>query len=343
VTTGSPSTLRTARTSFASLVVGQHASVRVSDGPFDLELVLPEPRAGGPLVDPVMRGCWRRTAPAARNTAYAFLMTFFLADVDDGESFLRSAAFTTADAVVPGGLIVWGDFLAHELFHFWNGQRIRGAEPRTGWRWLAEGFTEYYANVTLAREGLIPADMFLKKAERHLGNYLYFATAPQRPRMSLVEAGTNTTTNRFGVYDGGWSVAFCLDGLIRALRRSRVARRLHARSGRGRRTAPAAGGRPRRAGRRSRRRDPQQFVATAGNGVLPVRDCLARGPGGSVQGYAAKVSLLGSWRPGSAVAQACALRAACGAIAKVTRGTSILISKPPRRGFSTRCSTAWSR
>jgi predicted metalloprotease with PDZ domain len=80
---------------------------------------------------------------------------------------------------------------------------------------MAEGFTEYYANVTLAREGLIPADLFLKKAERHLGNYLYFMTAPAFTRMSLVEAGRNTGVNRFGVYDGGWAVAFCLDGLIR--------------------------------------------------------------------------------------------------------------------------------
>jgi predicted metalloprotease with PDZ domain len=142
-------------------------------------------------------------------------MTFFFAQAEDGEAFTRSAAFTSADSVIPEGRIVWGNFLAHELFHFWNGQRIRGAGPRTTWRWMAEGFTEYYANVTLAREGLISSELFLKKAERHMGSYLYFMTAPAFPRMSLAEAGMDTGVNRFGVYDGGWAVAFCLDGLIR--------------------------------------------------------------------------------------------------------------------------------
>lgn len=200
-----------------SFVVGRHASVRVMTDSFDLELALPGAvQDAAPLVEPALRrvvAAYLRLFSDTLSTRY--LMTFFLAQAEDGEAFTRSAAFTTADSVDADGLIVWGNFLAHELFHFWNGQRIRGAGPRMTWRWMAEGFTEYYANVTLAREGLIPASLFLKKAERHLGNYLYFMTAPAFTRMSLVDAGRNTSVNRFGVYDGGWAVAFCLDGLIR--------------------------------------------------------------------------------------------------------------------------------
>lgn len=282
-----------------SLVVGTHASVRVASGPFDLELALPgAAREAAPLVDPVLRrvlAAYLELLPGTPSSRY--LMTFFYAGADDGESFRRSAAFTTADPVRPGGLIVWGNFLAHELFHFWNGQRIRGAEPRTGWRFLAEGFTEYYANVTLAREGLITPELFLKKAERHLGNYLYFATAPQRPRMSLVDAGTNTTANRFGVYDGGWTLAFCLDGLVRERSNGRASLDdlmrelwLRARSAEAGYSIPdldviadrLAGG------------SLGGFVTTyAGTTtLLPVRDCLARaGLAGAFKGYAAEVFL----------------------------------------------------
>lgn len=200
-----------------ALVLGRQVSVRLTSGPFELELALPgQPQAVASLVEPVLRrvlGAYLDLFPQTPRTRY--LMSFFRAAADDGEAFTSSASFTTTDSVTADGVIIWGNFLAHELMHFWNGQRIRGAGPRTTWRWLAEGLTEYYANVTLARQGVIPSDLFLKKAERHIGNYLYFATSPALQRMSLVEAGTNTSLNRFGVYDGGWTVALCLDGLIR--------------------------------------------------------------------------------------------------------------------------------
>ena len=199
------------------LLVGRHASVQVQRGPFNLELALPDAmRGAAPLVKPILDrtlAAYLRLFPSTPPTR--FLMTFFKANAEDGESFMRSAAFTTSEPVTEDGRIIWGNFLAHELFHFWNGQRIRGQDPRTGWRWFAEGFTEYYANATLVRERLITPELFIKKVERHLGNYAYFMTTPALSRMSLTAAGTNTGTNRFGVYDGGWTIALCLDGLIR--------------------------------------------------------------------------------------------------------------------------------
>ncbi|MEX2151960.1 MAG: hypothetical protein WD825_01400 [Gemmatimonadaceae bacterium] len=200
-----------------ALVVGAYPSVRLGSGAFDLELALPgQSRTVASLVEPVLQRVlltYLDLFPDTPRTKY--LMSFFRAAADDGEAFSSSASFTTTDSVTASNAIIWGNFLAHELMHFWNGQRIRGASPRASWRWLAEGFTEYYANVTLARAGVIAQDLFLKKAERHIGNYLYFATAPALPRMSLVEAGANTSLHRFGVYDGGWTAALCLDGLIR--------------------------------------------------------------------------------------------------------------------------------
>jgi predicted metalloprotease with PDZ domain len=205
------------------LVVGRHVRVRLARGPLDLELALPgQPANVAPIVEPALRqvlDAYSRLFPHTPRARY--LMSFFRSSVDDGEGFLNGASFTSSDSVTPNGIIVWGNFLAHELMHFWNGQRIHGAPPRSSWRWVAEGFTEYYANITLVREGVISPELFFKKAERHVGNYLYFATAPALQRMSLVEAGTNTSANRFGVYDGGWVAALCLDGLIREASRDR--------------------------------------------------------------------------------------------------------------------------
>jgi predicted metalloprotease with PDZ domain len=282
-----------------SIVIGRHTSVRVAAGPFDLELALPGPaHSARPLVDPVLRrvlAAYVRLFPNTPPTRY--LMTFFIANAEDGESFSRSAAFTSRESIAPDGLIVWGNFLAHELFHFWNGQRIRGEEPRTAWRWMAEGFTEYYANVTLSREGIIPAELFLKKAERHLGNYLYFKESPAFERMSLVDAGTDTGVNRLGVYDGGWTVAFCLDGLIRA--QSRDARSLDDFMRELWRRAQSAGAGYSVSGLDALAdelagRSLGGFFARHVQGLeaLPVRNCLARvGIAAALKGYAAEAFL----------------------------------------------------
>lgn len=45
--------------------------------------------------------------------------------------------------------------LSHELFHTWNGQRIRKQEPEQLVYWFSEGFTDYYARQLLLRAGQI--------------------------------------------------------------------------------------------------------------------------------------------------------------------------------------------
>lgn len=280
-----------------ALVIGRHVSVQLTVGEFSLELALPGAARGAVrLVEPVVRdvldaylGLFPGTGPQR------YVMVVFGAAADDGEAFTNSAAFTTTDEMTAEGKVVWGNSLAHELMHFWNGQRIRGAGPRAAWRWVAEGFTEYYANLTLARRGHLSTELFLKKVERHLGNYLYFATAPALSRMSLVEAGANTSANRFGVYDGGWTVAFCLDGLIRE------------QSGDRRSLDALMGELWRRFGAQGRGYTIEDLEAVAeemagsdltgffanhvqGREVLPVRACLGRaGLHAAIKGYAAEV------------------------------------------------------
>jgi predicted metalloprotease with PDZ domain len=171
-------------------------------------------REAEPLVQSALGGPLRRYLeifPGGPPGAY--LMTFFYAAAEDGESFLDSSAFTTTQPVAPDGAILWANFLAHELLHYWIGQRIRGADYPTS-QWLGEGFTEYLANLTLVREGIVDEPTFRRKAEKHVGNYLYYqwSSAFELP---ILEAGQQKGYNRFGVYDGGWAVALCLDARLR--------------------------------------------------------------------------------------------------------------------------------
>lgn len=198
-----------------SLILGRFGTVRLERGGIDLTLALPGDMADAePIVSAALAGPLRRYLeifPGGPPGAY--LMTFFYAAAEDGESFLDSSAFTTTQPVVADGAILWANFLAHELLHYWIGQRIRGADYPTS-QWLGEGFTEYLANLTLVREGIVDEPTFRRKAEKHVGNYLYYqwSSAFELP---ILEAGRQKGYNRFGVYDGGWTVALCLDARLR--------------------------------------------------------------------------------------------------------------------------------
>lgn len=144
-----------------------------------------------------------------------YLMTVYHAGQEDGEAFSNGATFTTTQEISASTSLLWANFLAHELFHYWNGQQIRG-EPRSERQWLSEGFTEYYANLACVNGGVLSEEHFLKKVEQHLANYLYFMTAPPFSGVTLREAGSAKGTNRFGVYSGGWATAFVLDHELRS-------------------------------------------------------------------------------------------------------------------------------
>src|SRR5262249_1978261 len=116
--------------------------------------------------------------------------------------------------LVERDIILWGNTQGHELFHFWCGQQISGAQSDQS-QWFQEGFTEYYANLALIRGHMISEDLFVKKMENMLGKYLYFRAVPQFANVWIRDSGTRKTTYRFGVYNGGWAVAFGLEMTIR--------------------------------------------------------------------------------------------------------------------------------
>ena len=138
-----------------------------------------------------------------------YLITMFYADLDDGESFNTSLTFTLKNRIREDNKIIWANQMAHELFHYWNSDLII-AENRTHRQWFSEGTAEYYANMTLIREGIIPESIFLNKVEKVLGLYQNYR-GWREGKTSLLEAGKNKGVHRFLVYNGGWAVAMALD------------------------------------------------------------------------------------------------------------------------------------
>ena len=195
-----------------TVVLGRHVAVDFQEGPFTLRLALPGASAGSAREVQALLGSMARQYVALfpNTPPMHYLMTLLCGEQADGEGFRQSGAFTTTCPLPRRKAVVWGNTLAHELFHLWNGAMIRPGD-REATAWFREGFTEYYANRALRRGGFIDAAALRGLAEMNLGLYTYFRAAPAFDTVSVRDAGTRTTRYRFGNYNGGWAVAFVLD------------------------------------------------------------------------------------------------------------------------------------
>ena len=131
--------------------------------------------------------------------------------------------------------------VAHEYFHNWNVERIRpeGLEPfnfrdvnMSGEMFVAEGFTQYYGNLSLLRSGITPANDLRAFA----GDLTYVLNTPGRSYRSamdmsrlapLVDGSSddfpNYWSNTFiSYYSYGDVVALGLDLTLRARSNSRI-------------------------------------------------------------------------------------------------------------------------
>lgn len=122
---------------------------------------------------------------------------------------------------------------AHELFHAWNGKRIRPAalgpfdytrENYTRDLWVVEGITTYYTDLLLRRAGLIPPQRYLEKLADMISR---LQTLPGRMVQPLADASfdawikfyrpdANTPNATISYYQKGALVALLLDLRIRA-------------------------------------------------------------------------------------------------------------------------------
>ena len=163
-----------------------------------------------PLFEPVLHE-YLRIYPQTPATHLFF--AFFHGAEDNGEGFLNSTTLTTSDPISPKNRILWTNLLAHEIFYHWNGGLLVPAEDEKT-AWFSEGVTEYMANRTISRTGLISTELFLRKLETHVAMYDYWMWAPPFQKTTLEGAGGDKDFNRPAVYSGGVVAAFCLDTKI---------------------------------------------------------------------------------------------------------------------------------
>jgi len=93
-------------------------------------------------------------------------LVIFAAQVSD-DKYIHGSAHATGFV---GPVHVDYSFIAHEIFHTWNGGIINQKSNYEGW--FKEGFTQYYGYLTPYRTGLYSKERFLRYLERDYRNYL---------------------------------------------------------------------------------------------------------------------------------------------------------------------------
>jgi predicted metalloprotease with PDZ domain len=141
-----------------------------------------------------------------------------------GYSGLEHSA-SHVDIVGPGfvGSNTQPSLYAHEIFHAWNVKRLRPAdlvpyrydrEQPTTWLWVSEGITDYYADLALARAGIVDQAEFLALTAGKMAEIAL--TVP----FSVEDASLNTWIHPtdgtgYSYYPKGSLIGFMLDIAIR--------------------------------------------------------------------------------------------------------------------------------
>ncbi|HEV7784449.1 MAG TPA: PDZ domain-containing protein, partial [Thermoanaerobaculia bacterium] len=130
------------------------------------------------------------------------------------------------------GYLDWLGLVSHELFHAWNGKRLRPvelgpfdfeAENYTRSLWAVEGFTSYYGDLLVHRAGFSTRKELLKELSKTIEA---LQTTPARKVQALDDASfdawikfyrrdENTPNSAISYYTKGAVVAFLLDARIR--------------------------------------------------------------------------------------------------------------------------------
>ncbi len=179
--------------------------------------------------------------PAFETGTYTFLMDYLpWADGDGMEH--RNSTVCTAPAALAGSQERLASTAAHEFFHVWNVERIRPAslEPfdftrpnMSGDLWFAEGFTTYYASLTMIRAGLVAPDAGVAQMSGYVNTALLspgtrFRSAVEMSRLApYVDAATavdptNWENTYASYYPYGAAIGLGLDLLLRERSDGRV-------------------------------------------------------------------------------------------------------------------------
>lgn len=136
------------------------------------------------------------------NESYSVVL---LPTFDQGaESYRNSFAFNSAGPSTNTNRPVWGHMIAHEIFHYWNGWRLKGKDYASS-QWFQEGFTDYAADLAMVTSGLNNDVTFRERLATQIAKYRNLKTP-------LAAPGNQKGTPLYG---GGSLVAFCWDIQIR--------------------------------------------------------------------------------------------------------------------------------
>ena len=118
---------------------------------------------------------------------------------------------------------VLSSITAHEMFHSWNVKRMRPAEmvpyrydvaEPTPWLWVSEGITDYYADLTMVRGGIVDSTVFFGLTDGKI------TTIEQNAPVALEDASLSTWIHPvdgtgYLYYPKGSLAGFMLDIMIR--------------------------------------------------------------------------------------------------------------------------------
>ena len=123
---------------------------------------------------------------------------------DEGGNAFRQSFVYCYDGPDQNNRGLWANTLAHEIFHYWNYARLKGADY-AGSQWFQEGFTEYVANLVTVKGQIIDSTAFIGTLSKHVANYHKLTTTLENP-------GTHKGPP---LYSAGALVAFMWDVIIR--------------------------------------------------------------------------------------------------------------------------------
>jgi predicted metalloprotease with PDZ domain len=139
---------------------------------------------------------------------------------------------TPLDADTRGEYLQWLSLASHEYFHAWNGKRLRPVElgpfdyeneVYTRSLWLVEGITDYYADLMLARAGVVTTHEFLGALSAQIRSLQMTPGRLEQPVemasydawINYYRANENTPNTAISYYVKGAVLGFLLDANIR--------------------------------------------------------------------------------------------------------------------------------
>ena len=168
--------------------------------------------------------------PRFDNGSYTFIADYLPWASGDGMEHRNSTILSSTRPLATGAMANLGT-VSHEFMHAWNVERIR---PRTlepfdferenmsGELWLAEGFTQYYTPLLIARAGLTPLDDFARtmggtvNAVTNAPGRRYFSPMEMSQQAPFVDAAVsidpqNKANTFLSYYTWGAGVGLALD------------------------------------------------------------------------------------------------------------------------------------